>query len=473
MGFDINHGLERLRTASEAIDAARGDAVELADIANRAYRDAERFTIEKFVEAGLALLAARETMDHGAWAPWLAERWTQSPRHARRAMQVAGHWIEHRAKRERSTLLECESVNEALRLIQKPKSRPDTVPNRTRVAVLDADFTVTPGAPAPAPAPPPRKLTDEEKEELDRKARAKATRELNALLLEEEFGPDPTTPPPKRSLTERVADFTARQIAAGACSPPPRSAPPAPSPSPAPLLPATAPQPLAGSLDDENCALCFEPIAQGEPFRFERDEAGEPLGVLHLSCARRVDASAAAAPEPLPRPGSLPGDPEICDECGGEHATPACPYRALEEENAEERELTEAELAAKQARFDAEFEAAMSPDIPARRDLALDPCNVEAISTLLWAGCQLRRNDTTLGSAAKADITHEQHVLALLEGAHVQVAYKVQAGHHPGSDCSGLAKTVLGRLEDAICAARENVRRREARRKAEAAKAAS
>lgn len=156
---EIMQAVDRVKAADEAIEAARGDAAALATIANDAYIAAERFTLEKLIQAGKALLAAKDCTTHGAWKDWLAENWRQSPRSAQVCMQVANHWLGLSSKAQRAAFLDCSSVRQALETIQPAKAAPSRPAEPKTIDIPAEVRDATPARAQVRPAGPQREPT--------------------------------------------------------------------------------------------------------------------------------------------------------------------------------------------------------------------------------------------------------------------------------------------------------------------------
>jgi hypothetical protein len=117
-------------TKNGMIDLSSLSTVALAEMANEAAEQVEktgRITVQKAIDAGRYLIAAKDQLEHGEWASWLEENWKYSQRTATVYMHIS-NW-NHAANLDGAT-----SVRDALRQIaENPES-----PKRERAATVTA-----------------------------------------------------------------------------------------------------------------------------------------------------------------------------------------------------------------------------------------------------------------------------------------------------------------------------------------------
>lgn len=115
------------------IDLSKLELATLAEMANDAAEQAEKnatLTVQKAMDAGRYLLAAKEQCEHGTWAAWIGVNWNYSQESARRYMTIASNstrvW----------NLKDARSVREALRMISEDRAEdaPIIVPRVERKA---------------------------------------------------------------------------------------------------------------------------------------------------------------------------------------------------------------------------------------------------------------------------------------------------------------------------------------------------
>jgi hypothetical protein len=118
---------------TQMIDLSKLELATLAEMANDAAEQAEKnatLTVQKAMDAGRYLLAAKEQCEHGTWAAWIGVNWNYSQESARRYMTIASNstrvW----------NLKDARSVREALRMISEDRAEdaPIIVPRVERKA---------------------------------------------------------------------------------------------------------------------------------------------------------------------------------------------------------------------------------------------------------------------------------------------------------------------------------------------------
>lgn len=120
----------------------------LAEMANEAGEQAEKnakSTVQKAIDAGRYLIAAKEQIEHGNWLTWLGQNWNYTRRQAQTYMEISN------AKRA-SHLTDAKSIREALRMIgeEKAENEPFDAPRSERktgqvwVVDVEADQPVDP-----------------------------------------------------------------------------------------------------------------------------------------------------------------------------------------------------------------------------------------------------------------------------------------------------------------------------------------
>lgn len=433
--------LARIQAAEASIEEAQGDAAALAKIANRAYRDAEHFTLEKLVESGSALLDAKECVPHGAWKAWLAERWEQSPRQAQVLMQIANHWRGLTSKTQRSAFLALGSIQRALEAI--PPAKPANP------------------SPKPSTSPPPRVIDIHDAEVRD------------------------AGPVPKRGRCSRcsadvafMSDGTGRlqahrtdgRMCVGSIEEP---APPPPPPSPpaGPQLPAVRDQdddaampdvqgpPGAAADDDQDDEDDEEedfPVDPNGDLLRAKDEGwcgckhafvehgGRIAATGHLyyvdgprtackvadcGCRSFHYAPAAAAPA---------DEPPECEACGQAHDYADCPTNPANDVGPDDDYVDP------------------DPVELARAALERDPCDTHAIEQIVYE----RGMVAPLALPAQRELaTHEQHSLCMLRNVHDQLAFKLQHRQHVSGETRRLLRTAEQRVADALVVLEEAARR--------------
>jgi hypothetical protein len=99
----------------------------LAEMANEAEEQAEKnakATVQKAIDAGRYLIAAKEQLEHGQWAAWLGANWNYHQVTASRYMRVASKL------NIVFNLTDAKTVSEALRMIGE--AEPETTPRSER-----------------------------------------------------------------------------------------------------------------------------------------------------------------------------------------------------------------------------------------------------------------------------------------------------------------------------------------------------
>ncbi len=117
--------------------ASTSPAVSLIDQINHEHHQAETATSQLLghaIQCGYLLHEAKLTLEHGQWAPWLAENFAGSDRTAQKYMQIADA---HRQNPELLTVVDAGSINAAVTAVSKPK--PKLAP-AGRDPIIDADI---------------------------------------------------------------------------------------------------------------------------------------------------------------------------------------------------------------------------------------------------------------------------------------------------------------------------------------------
>ena len=113
------------------IDLSKLELATLAEMANDAAEQAEKnatLTVQKAIDAGRYLLAAKEQCEHGTWAAWLGANWSYSQKTAAQYMRISNFTCGLNLK-------DAKSVNEALRMIaaeEQPEAESPIVPRAER-----------------------------------------------------------------------------------------------------------------------------------------------------------------------------------------------------------------------------------------------------------------------------------------------------------------------------------------------------
>lgn len=148
-------------------DLARNVAIDasLVDEINRRHREVEqhaRATLESAIECGRLLTAAKESLPHGEWLPWLSENFDGSERTAQTYMRLHEHGDDILAARDGNPQRVADlSLRAALRDIATPRerTRDDThlhrvLPGLTAQATDPGPAAPPPDEPATARTPP-------------------------------------------------------------------------------------------------------------------------------------------------------------------------------------------------------------------------------------------------------------------------------------------------------------------------------
>lgn len=170
----------------------------LAEMANEAAEAAEknaRVTVQKAIDAGRYLIAAKEQIEHGQWMAWVGKNWNYKSSQAHRYMQIAN--LAHALN-----LTEAKSVRDALRIIANEKAdpEPDITPRaerkRGQVEVVEPDDD-------PTPDPPTQRKTAKGSEKKPEASKPK-TPPITPEIIDE----------PKESFPEErtLSDWTEQQI---------------------------------------------------------------------------------------------------------------------------------------------------------------------------------------------------------------------------------------------------------------------
>jgi hypothetical protein len=88
-------GSELSNTAQAVMAEAQQRLDQLAEKAKEAHSAAQKFAataVERALEAGRALLEARDLCPHGTWTPWLKKHFEREVTSARRYMKAAKRW---------------------------------------------------------------------------------------------------------------------------------------------------------------------------------------------------------------------------------------------------------------------------------------------------------------------------------------------------------------------------------------------
>jgi len=103
------------------IDLSKLELATLAEMANDAAEQAEKnatLTVQKAIDAGRYLLAAKDQCEHGAWLPWLGANWNYKGPQAHRYMRLAN-------SAHAPNLKDVKSIREALRMISEDRAEDD------------------------------------------------------------------------------------------------------------------------------------------------------------------------------------------------------------------------------------------------------------------------------------------------------------------------------------------------------------
>lgn len=116
---------------TQMIDLSKLELETLAKMANDAAEQAEKnatLTVQKAIDAGRYLLAAKDQCEHGTWAAWLGANWSYSQKTAAQYMRISNFTCGLNLK-------DVKSVNEALRMIaaeEQPEAESPIVPRAER-----------------------------------------------------------------------------------------------------------------------------------------------------------------------------------------------------------------------------------------------------------------------------------------------------------------------------------------------------
>ena len=102
---------------TQIIDLSKLELATLAEMANDAAEQAEnnaKATVQRAMDAGRFLNAAKEQCEHGKWLPWLGANWNYKHATASAYMQIAN--FQHAGN-----LKDAKSIREALRMIGEEK----------------------------------------------------------------------------------------------------------------------------------------------------------------------------------------------------------------------------------------------------------------------------------------------------------------------------------------------------------------
>jgi hypothetical protein len=106
---------------TQMIDLSKLELATLAEMANDAAEQAEKnatLTVQKAIDAGRYLLAAKDQCEHGAWLPWLGANWNYKGPQAHRYMRLAN-------SAHAPNLKDVKSIREALRMISEDRAEDD------------------------------------------------------------------------------------------------------------------------------------------------------------------------------------------------------------------------------------------------------------------------------------------------------------------------------------------------------------
>lgn len=124
---------ELANTAHAVVAEAQERLAQLAEKAKEAHQaaqDSAATAVERALEAGRALLEARDLCPHGTWIPWLKEHFKQEVGTARSYMRAAKRWHILAARCPNAAQL---PLREVLKLLSKlfPHDGGETIPPQT------------------------------------------------------------------------------------------------------------------------------------------------------------------------------------------------------------------------------------------------------------------------------------------------------------------------------------------------------
>lgn len=162
----------------------------LAEMANEAAEQAEKnakVTVQKAIDAGRYLIAAKEQSEPGEWLTWLGANWNYHQTTASRYMRVASRL---------STMLnlaDAKNINEALRMIgeAEPETAPRTERKIGQVEVVEPGQTAVQADDDPTPDPPTNRKTAKGSEKVSEDKKPQTVAVTPELLPDEDEEPDP------------------------------------------------------------------------------------------------------------------------------------------------------------------------------------------------------------------------------------------------------------------------------------------
>ena len=161
----------------------------LAEMANESAEQAEKnakLTVQKAIDAGRYLAAAKEQIEHGQWSAWLGKNWNFSSVTAWRYMSLS---VKSFTMKD---LGSAKNVNEALRMIadEKAENAPPEERIPDRVTVVDPDETKEVDD-DPAPDPPTNRKAAKGSDKVSEDKKPRTQTVVPELIDEDEDKYDP------------------------------------------------------------------------------------------------------------------------------------------------------------------------------------------------------------------------------------------------------------------------------------------